>query len=256
MPAGRPSGSSRRRRRPTRHPSRCRARWRARSPRTIRRPGWCRAGGVGGETPGRAAVPPRPSGVVYRTELPSGPSVTTRIETCQATSSRSSSVSHSWRLQLRTSIDLAKLESGQSRSSTFRIAGAKKRTPAPAAPSTRAARRLGKEATTRRSHGRAALASNASGCQGRVTAAKADRQLVAKLAARDEQGPIGGVIEHANRVVKNAKIGQPLRDRLARRVGLRSQSATRAGPRARRRSLLPFRRGRHARRARAPTGVR
>ena len=41
-----------------------------------------------------------------------------------------------------------------------------------------------------------------------MTAAKADRQLIAKLAAGDEQGPVGGVIEHAQRVVKDAEIGQ------------------------------------------------
>ena len=56
-----------------RHPSRGRARWRARSPRTIRRPGWYRAAGAGGETPGRVSCCASPLVVVYRTELPVGP---------------------------------------------------------------------------------------------------------------------------------------------------------------------------------------
>ena len=64
-----------------------------------------------------------------------GPSVTARIETRQATSSRSARLSHSPRLQQSTSIDSAKPETGGSRSSMFRIAGANIRTSAaPAGP--------------------------------------------------------------------------------------------------------------------------
>ena len=151
---------------------------------------------------------PRRLGCVYRTELPWGPSVTTRIETCQATSSRSSSVSHSWRLQLRMSIEPAKLERGQSRSSTLRIAGAKKRHRRPprrglALPGGWATRPRRGVRTAARPWHRMRLGSSS-----RVTTAKTDRQLIAVRAARDEQSPVGGAIEHPNRLVKDAKIRQ------------------------------------------------
>ena len=67
----------------------------------------------GGRSRGNAGtriVPGSPCGVVNRAELPEGPSVTTRIDTRQATSSRSSSVSHSCRLQQSRSIEPAKLD--------------------------------------------------------------------------------------------------------------------------------------------------
>ncbi len=112
---------------------------------------------------GTLRFPGSPCNVVYRIELPVGPSVITRIETCQATSSRPSRLSHSRRLQLRTSIDPAKPATGDSRSVTFRIVGAKNLMPAPGAAKTRAARRFGSEATTRRSHCRAAFELRESG---------------------------------------------------------------------------------------------
>ena len=161
----------------------------------------------GGRSRGNAGTrnsPGSPVVVVNRTMLPSAPSVTTRIETCQATSSRSSSVSHSRLLQLKMSTEAAKREMGQSRSSMFRIAGAKKRHPRRGVLKTRAARWFGSEATTRRSHGRWATASSDSG----VSAAWQPRKpigslspnsplLMSKVQSADRSGL-------ANRLVGNA----------------------------------------------------
>ena len=183
-----------------------------------------------------------------RTELPRGPSVTTRIETCQATSSRSSSVSHSARLQLRTSID-----AGEARKRAVAVEHVPHRRGEEPDARAGCAEHSSRQAVGQRGDDAQVARPRCPRIErcrleGRVAAAKADRQLVAELAARDEQGPVRRLIGNANRVVGNAELGQPLRDHLARRVGFRSQSAVELARRARRRSRPPSRPGRRARR--------
>ena len=178
--------------------------------------------------PGCGADPDLPTGVVNRTVLPSGPSVTTRIETSQATSSRSSSVSHSRRLQLRTSIAAAKLETRAF--AVEHVAHRRGEEPNPSTRGSQDSRRQrvgqrGDDSQIARLRGEHVERFRS---QGRVTAAEADRQLIAELAAGDQQGPVGRVIGNANRVMLHADIGQPAGDRLACRIGFRTQSADRA----------------------------
>ena len=83
---------------------------------------------------------------------------------------------------------------GASRSSMFRIAGAKSRQRAPGAERTRPASGFFSPAATRRSQGRGHPGIERVVRQGRVAAAKADRQLVAVGPAGDQQRPVRRLI--------------------------------------------------------------
>ena len=204
MPASRPHESIRPRRRPIGIPALVEQRRDERRTKGLARPV-----GVARRQPSRkrrrsCSSPESPLGFVYRTMLPRGPSVTTRIETCQPTSSRSSSVSHSIRLQQRTSIDAANRDIGKSRSSMLRIAGAKSRTPAPGH-FQRGCRQLVRQ----RGHDAKVACSLGKRCKRcrldcRMAASKADRQLVAEFAARDQERPVGRMIGHSDRVVRDS----------------------------------------------------
>ena len=159
------------------------------SRRTPRPRGWCRGGDPSAGRPAPGPVPASPAGVVNRTIEPAGPSVIARIETRQATSSRSARLSHSRRLQLRTSIASANREHG--RVAVEHVPHRRgeeagrppRRRAAPARPAGSAARR--------RPGGRTAARTRAQRLERGVAAAEADRQLVAELAAGDQQGPVG-----------------------------------------------------------------
>ena len=136
---------------------------------------------------------------------------------------------------------------GQSRSSMLRIAGAKKRTPRPAR---RAPAPPGGWATRPRRGGRTAARRRAVECfrgQRRVTAAKADRQLIAELAAGDRARSN----RPGDRTRESARGRCRDRPADARSPGSSGRSPIpgrcRVGPRARRRSPLPSRPGRRAR---------
>ena len=136
-------------------------------------------------------MPGSPVGVVNRTQLPRGPSVIARIETRQATSSRSARLSHSRRLQLRTSIALGEPRDRAARGRAC-SASPGRRSGRPLRAVARAARpaRFGSDATTRRSHEASTREASAAGSSAAWQPRKPIGQLVAEAAAGHQQGPV------------------------------------------------------------------
>ena len=189
-PLGGPSDQGLRRRPGPRRPSRDRAASRGTSRRTPRRPGWCPAADASAGRRGRGIAGGSPFDVAESDLGPRGPSVTATIGTIPG--DRFAVVE---RLPLRPVAAEDVDAIGEASDGIVAIGHV------PHAPGRRTAsgrpgpqdgsRPAGSAARRRRAGRRAPALRNPDRIEGRVAAAETDRQLVAELAAGDEQGPVG-----------------------------------------------------------------